>query len=163
MTLQEHHKQEFRDRIQRVASGGPNTMAQVYVGRAGTAAPAPKKRAFMSELQVLPMAALAGAIALVLGQLASFHLFSADGAVAATSMPPAGLVVTSILIGVVLALIFGKLFRIDKGFRFLALLSGLGAMIWLDKSLIAAYPEIFAMMFSETYVIEILGLTGQNA
>lgn len=163
MMLQEHHKQVFRDRIQRVASGGHNTMAQVYVGRAGSVAPKAEKPALMSELQVLPMAALTGAIALVLGRLASFHLFSADGAVAAELIPPAGYSAAGILIGIALALVLGKLFRVDKGIRFLALAGGLIAMIWFDKGLVAAYPDIFAMMFSENYVIEMLGLAGQIA
>lgn len=161
MTLQQHHKQMFQERIQRVSAGGPNTMAQVYIGRAGSATQPPAKRSLMSELQVLPMAALTGAIALFLGQLIAFHLFSADAAIAKNLMVPGGVVVANILIGIALALILGKVFRIDKGIRFLALAGGFVAMIWLNTDLIAAYPDIFAIVFSETYVIDILGLGDQ--
>ncbi len=163
MTLQQDHKQVFQDRIRRVSAGGPNTMAQVYVGRAGSTAPPPANRHLMSEMKVLPMAALTGAIAMFLGQLTAFHLFSADGAIAINLIAPDGILVAKILIGIALALILGKMFRIDKGIRFLALVGGFIAMIWFDADLIAAYPDIFAIIFSETYVIDILGLADQNS
>ena len=161
MTLQEHHKQVFHDRIRRVAAGGPNTMAQIYVGRAGSVPPPAVRRSLISELQVLPMVGLTGALSIFLGQLASFHLFSADGSLAISQISPGGFLVAKILIGIVLALIFGKVFRFDKGIRFLALVGGFIGMIWFDSDLIAAYPDIFAIIFSETYVIDILGLADQ--
>ncbi len=160
MTSQEHHKQVFRDRIQRVAAGGPNTMAQIYVGRADSRAPPPVKRNLMAELRVLPVTALTGAFAMFLGQLASFHLFSDDGGLALGPISPSGFLLASFLIGIVLALIFGRVFRVDKGIRFLALAGGFMAMIWFDSNLIGSNPEIFAMIFSENYVIEHLGLAG---
>ncbi|MGR3344922.1 MAG: hypothetical protein ACU0DI_17185 [Paracoccaceae bacterium] len=161
MTLQDHHKQVFQDRIRRVAAGGPNTMAQIYIGRAGSAPPPAVKRNLISELQVLPMAALTGALSMLMGQLASFHLFSADGSLAISQISPTGSLLANMLIGIVLVLIFGNVFRFDKGIRFLALVGGFIAMIWLDADLIAAYPDIFAIIFSETYVIDILGLADQ--
>lgn len=158
MTLQEQHKRVFQDRIQRVAAGGANTMAQVYIGRAGSVAAPNAKFNLMSELQVLPLAALTGAFALFLGKLAAFHLLSTQGAFAINLSVPGGILAASILIGILFALILGKVFRVDKGIRFLSLVGGFIAMYWFHANLVAAYPEIFAMVFSEDHVIEILGL-----
>ncbi|MFV2038091.1 MAG: hypothetical protein ACC646_10940 [Paracoccaceae bacterium] len=163
MSTQEIHQQAFHNRIKRIAAGGPNTMAQVYIGPARTTPQKSEQEqpGLISDLMMLPSAFLIGGSAMFLGRLAAFHLFSKDGTWAITLSGPNGILAANIIIGIVLALLLGRLFRVDKGLRFLALAGGALAFMWYDANLIAAYPDLFAIMFSQDYVIQFLGLGEQ--
>ena len=167
----------FEDRLKRINKGAANTMGEVHIGprdeekaRAGKATNTvrlnvKKKKVKVGEgsnLVLVPVAIMIGALSVFAGQAAGFHLFQ-DGGLMPVSIPEAlaaiepYLIQAHLVIGGILALIFTWTFGFNGVFRKLAVAVGFGAMLFGQVQVMERFPTIYANFFSEAYVAAVLG------
>ena len=169
--------QSFEDRLNRINKGAANTMGEVHIGprdeetaRSGKSTntvrlKSKKKKVKVGEgsnLVIVPVAIVIGALSVFAGQTAAFHLFQ-DGGLMPVSVPEAVAMVepylihAHLVIGGLLALIFTWTFGFNGMFRKLAVAAGFGAMLFGQVQIMERFPTVYANFFSEAYVAETLG------
>jgi hypothetical protein len=164
--MQEAQRGVFHNRLKRISKGGSNTMAQVYVGPGDAAAVDEEtwdQPSLLSEILMVPFGFLIGAMSMIAGRLAHFHLFTKANAPYADYANLTTMLYAEIFVGMIFALALARMFMVERGMRFLALFLGFFLALWGQEFLIAAYPEVFVLAFSETHVIESLGLSATGA
>lgn len=159
----EQHKM-FEARLKRISRGGPNTAGHIIVGPAE-----PDKKPRRTRLARRPgdfLSRLAGAFGHLLLVPVSFALGGAAmmaGIVGAHQADRAGIAELAeagflaqvlpykeFLMAGLVVLIVGGLFRLNRGPRKLAVLTGLAAAFVLQDQIISSYPEVFAVLMPET-------------
>ncbi len=172
-------QQTFEDRLNRINKGAPNTMGEFHIGprdeekaRDGKATntvrlKAKKKKVKVGEgsnLVLVPVALVIGALSVFAGQAAAFHFFQ-DGGLMPITLPEAVAMVepylihAHLVIGGLLALIFTWTFGFNGMLRKLAVAAGFGAMLFGQVQMMERFPTVYANFFSEAYVAETLGRT----
>lgn len=159
MDQRELQKQQFQDRLKRVAAGGPNTLGQVYCGVIDeqTIAQA-AKHANVGRLSVmmLILAFILGAMAMTAGRMGAFHFLMGDPVILIEKFGKLGGFIASnmgdLVIAGFLAIIFMYLFHLRGNWRGTALVVGLVSMMLGEVHLMARAPDAFAVMFSQDFV-----------
>lgn len=159
----EQHK-AFAARLKRIDRGGPNTAGHIIVGPADTASTPRRPRRvrrngdFLSRLGgafghliVAPASFVLGAAAVLAGRVGEHHLERAG----VPELAEAGILgfaamKAEFLIAALVILLFGALFRLNRGPRKLAVLMGFVAAFILQDAVIATYPGVFAGLMPET-------------
>ena len=169
--------QSFEDRLNRINRGAPNTMGEVHIGprdeekaRSGKATntvrlKTKKKKVKVGEgsnLVLVPVALVIGAMCAFAGQASAFHFFQ-DGGLMPVTLPEAVamvepyLIYAHLAIGGLLALIFTWTFGFNGLLRKLAVVAGFGAMLFGHVQMVEQFPAIHANFFSEAYVAAATG------
>lgn len=168
-------KQTFEDRLARINKGAANTMGEVHIGprdeqqaRSGknvNTVRIKKKGKRKVELGrgssvvLMPLALLIGALSAFAGKAAAFHFFS-EGGLMPVTLPTtaldAYLPFAHLAIACLLAMLFAWTFRLTGFVRMATVALGLGAVVYAEPQLVERFPGVYASMFSETYVAEML-------
>jgi hypothetical protein len=162
----ERQRSEFSSRLNRIAAGGVNTTRHVYVGPVDAASASKKRQAafvkapprklnFFAEMAILPFALILGAASILAGHAIDFH-FIPDQVPDLAPMAASGLPYAGSAIGVLLALAFVYVFRLNVGERFKAVFAGAAAILLFEEIFAAQVPQLFAMIYSEPYVAEMI-------
>ena len=176
MSLSNVQRRGFEDRLGRIKKGGDNTMGEVHIGpreevRAGQKAE--KKTTVRmkrktknvkigdgSNVSLVPLAFVFGAMSMFVGQAAAYHMFADTGLIQSdvSSIAPVEPYIpyAHFLFGGVLALLFGWTFRMTSALRFLALVGGLAVMVQYQSDIIQKAPGLYQAFFSKAYVQDAL-------
>lgn len=166
MTHKDDQKQEFNDRLKRIASGGPNTYGQVYCGIVDPkAATKSKTRATHHSLSFLMLigAFILGAMAMTVGRVGAFHFLAGDALTLSEKFGAFGGFVAAnmgdLVIATFLAIIFkylfhlrGNWFHLRGNWRGTALVVGVVSMMLAELPLMARAPDAFSILFSPEFV-----------
>jgi hypothetical protein len=161
-------KADFAARLARVRQGGIGSNRTIFVGLdevylPRTAAPLPPVPA--EELvespaafaQTLPIAALLGIAAVVLGRCARFHLLPEVVLEAQFDM------MANILVALALGLLFSYLMRLTRGLHLTALVLGVLAGVSGFHNLMHWFPSAAATLFSSEWVLTMLIASEPNS
>lgn len=169
----------FEERLKRINKGAPNTMGEVHIGprdeataRSGKSSNTVRMKAKKKKVKVgegsnvvlVPLALLIGALSVFVGQAAAFHFFQ-DGGLMPITLPEAAamaepyLIHAGLVMGGVLALVFTWTFGFNGMVRKLAVATGFGAMLFGQVEIMERFPDIYVSFFSEAYVAEALNST----
>lgn len=155
----------FEARLKRIDKGGPNTAGTVIVGPQDDPKAAKRRarkyrrtenRLFarllvaFGHLLLLPVSFLLGGLAMFTGIVAAFHI-GRTGAVATGEDVLTATLVSNLdlLLGLLLAIVFGYLFRLMIGPRKIGLAVGVAAAFLLQDSIMQSYPDVFARLMSD--------------
>ena len=160
----EAQQRAFRDRLTRISAGGENTTRHVYIGpvdenrrhrprrvkslRGGS-------RTFLGELFIVPFAMFMGALSVLATRLVAFHFLNDIPAYADVA------VYASIGIALVLFFILHWIFRLGGGARGKAAIVGFLGFAFFESLVIVRAPELFAVLYSEPFVAQVIALVGQ--
>lgn len=176
MSLAQVQRQSFEERLKRINAGAPNTMGEVQIGPrdereakkskpSNTVRVKPRKKKNVrvgegSNLVMLPLAVLIGALSVFAGRAAAFHMF-AEGGLAPVEIPIEALVpyvgFAHLFFAGFLALAFTWTFALNGMLRKLAVVAGFAAMLFGEPQMIERFPDTFATFFSKDYVAQALG------
>jgi hypothetical protein len=162
---QEQHKL-FEARLKRINRGGPNTSGHIIVGPADpTEKPRRPRRVrregdFLSRLSgaighlaVVPVSFALGGAAMMAGIVGQHHvqLIGLPEVAQAGLLGQAALQAEFVIAGIVV-LILGGMFRLMRGPRKLAVVTGLGAAFLLQDAIVASQPDVFARLMPESAI-----------
>ncbi len=157
-SLSEHQRESFTDRIRRIQAGGPNTSGTIYAGIDDKKQVRLKKRRNRAQgaplflrILMVPFALLAGAGSMLAGRVGAYHTM-ADPELLPAEYAGLFSLTGDIGIAVALATFIVLVFDLGRGARIVAFMLGFTGMMLGETMLIASAPEMFAGMFSETYV-----------
>ncbi len=177
-TAQATH-QTFEDRLKRINKGAPNTMGDLHIGprdeataRDGKATNTVRLKSSKKKIKIgegsnvvlVPLAIIIGALSVFAGQAAAFHFFQ-DGGLMPITLPDAAamlepyLIHAHLVMGGVLALLFTWTFGFNGMVRKLAVAVGFGAMLFGQVQVMERFPSVYANFFSEAYVAQALANT----
>lgn len=159
ISLAEHQRDGFTDRIRRIEAGGPNTSGTIYAGidekkhvplrkrrrRAVSGAP------ILVQVFMIPFALLAGAGAMLAGRVGAFHAM-ADPELLPADYAGLFSLTGDIGIAVAIATFVVLVFDLGHGARLIAFMLGFLGVMLGETQMIAHAPEAFAAMFSDSYV-----------
>lgn len=110
----------------------------------------------LATLLLLPVALALGALAVFVGRVAAYRLFSDDGIYPVVLGGVPAEMFADIAIASVLAMLLAWTFHLTWGMRRVALVAGFVAMMVGEVNLMQSYPDLFAAFFSDTYVAGML-------
>jgi hypothetical protein len=156
-------KASFQNRLKTIDKGGPNTNGQVLVGpQDDTDGKKKKTRAprqpinvgrFFSDLFTAPFAAILGAIAMLGGRVASFHMYQPGGAFPVElSLLDLGPLLADVLIGATLAVLLLWIFKVRRHLPRVGVLAGFIAVMVAEPAAVERFPDVFQAMYSDTYI-----------
>jgi hypothetical protein len=154
----------FEARLKRIDKGGPNTAGHIIVGPPDTAGKPKRARRvrrngdFLSRLGgafghliVAPASFALGAAAVLAGRVGEHHVERAGlPELAEAGMLGFAAMKAEFVIAGLVILLFGALFRLNRGPRKLAVLMGFVAAFILQDAVIATYPDVFARLMPDT-------------
>ena len=163
-------RSSFEERLGRIQEGGPNTLGQTLIGvaepekvtkaqkkrmakqaRANRAQK--KKTSFFSDVMMSPFAAAIGGISVLAGSMFGYHFLTPEGRFPIEDPNPYLVLTGDIGLAVILVLILGWAFKLlGAPLRRLALIAGMGAVMFGEHLIIDRYPDVFAQLYSEAYV-----------
>jgi hypothetical protein len=162
----EQHK-KFEERLKRINRGGPNTSGHIIVGPAEPDKKPRRQRLarrpgdFLSRLAgavghlfVVPVSFALGMVAMMAGIVGEHQVQRAGVA----DLAEAGILAQLLpfkefLLAGLVVVIVGGLFRLNRGPRKLAVLTGLVAAFVLQDQIVAAYPGAFAVLMPDTPLV----------
>lgn len=165
-------RDSFEERLGRIQEGGPNTLGQTLIGvaepekvtkaqrkrmakRAKAQRAQKKKTSFFSDVLMSPFAAAIGAVSVLAGSLFGYHFLTPEGRYPIEDPNPYLVLTGDIGLAVLLALILGWAFKLlGAPLRRLALIAGMGALMFGEHLIIERYPDVFAQLYSEGYVTD---------
>ncbi len=168
------HRQQFQERLQRIAAGGPNTMGQLYCGlpeeieaphrrrknrggatAASEAASRPRSGAGGGALSRIVSGFLIGATAVLVVRYARFRLTGS-----ALAGPDADLLLaTDVVLAMTLAIMLRGVVRLRGRIHGVAKFMGVATMALAMHNLVFLAPGAFSRTFSPEWVDEVLSTT----
>ncbi len=170
MSGTDEQQRGFKDRLGRISKGGTHTTRHVHVGPVEEAVTGRKgkardrtirlerKRGFFSEMFIVPMALVAGMLAVLAARVLGFHYLLEFEMLNATIAGLGGLTFAVGAMAIVLLLAFRSVFRLKGGARGKAVLVGFLGMSLFEDLLVVRAPELFAMIYSDTYVANLIAV-----
>ena len=163
-SLSGEQQKMFEARLKRISKGGPNTSGHIIVGPADTREKPRRQRRVrrdgdflsrlggaMGHLALVPLSFALGGAAMLAGTVGEHHA-ARIGLPETTQAGFLGLAAlhTDILIAGLVVLVFGWALRLTRGPRKLAVVAGLAAGFLLQDTIIAAHPDVFAVLMPDS-------------
>jgi hypothetical protein len=159
----EQHKM-FEARLKRISRGGPNTAGHIVIGPAEVDKKPKRPRrvrrpgdfisrlsAAMGHLLVVPVSFALGGIAMLAGIVGAHQVGRMElPEVFQAGLPSRIMEYQEFIFAGLVVLIVGGLLRLNRGPRKLAVVMGLAGAFILQDQIIAAYPDVFAVLMPET-------------
>ncbi|MEE9427765.1 MAG: hypothetical protein V3V25_06405 [Paracoccaceae bacterium] len=165
-------KQQFQDRLQRVAAGGANTLGHVYCGITVPESKPERKKSWLSrdkpEKQArsgasLPVSLITGLIigasAVLLSRFLRFKL--TGGSIAGNDADIT--MVTDIVVAITIAILLRIIFRFKSKIHGVAKLTGVTATVLLMHNVVHVAPGIFEQVYSPNWVKQVVANTQANS
>jgi hypothetical protein len=171
-------QESFKTRLERIKSGGENTTRHVYVGpvdeavgersrgKKGRSRPAPTlvrptrpqyaNRTFFGELFMIPVALAAGILSLVGARVVSNRILAEQGFYSEQFFGIAGSTIGIVSLVILFTMLFRMALTLKGGVRGRAEFAGLAGMILFENLAISRAPDIFAALYSQEYVSQII-------
>lgn len=171
-------QQVFKDRLSRISTGGVNTTHHVYIGPVEEAVSGKKTKghavkengvvlqgpSFIGQVLRLPIALAAGALAVLGGRAAEFHLPQLPIELPPEVLDLAGMGLLQVPLALIALAVLRAVFRLNSPALYRAALAGALAMFLFEPGAVAKAPEVFGLIYSEAHVADVLtGLSRTDA
>lgn len=171
---------QFKNRLKRIAVGGENTTKHMYVGMVEEASGAPSKKKkskkrskpaqvltrseprpnIFGELFMIPIAILAGALAVLGARVVSYRFMTEQSFYTSEFFGIPGSMLCVVGIAIVFAILARIILSLNTPSRRRAEFAGLAGMALFENLVVVQAPEVFATLYSDTYVNQVIAQFG---
>lgn len=159
-------RDQFSKRINRINSGktthwtvpGGGLASHKQEGRiaSGTRLSTRKPSGVLKDLVMMPLAVVAGAVAVISGRWLSYAFLGADNPLEVDLVELLGPMLADLAVPLVLALFIGLILGLTTVKRAAALIAGFVVLLFYEYELVRVAPEIYAAFYPPAWVSDML-------
>lgn len=171
-------QKDFKSRLGRIHAGGVNTSKHVYVGPVSSNAGKPEKKrkrgkaptltrpqvrkgpGVFTELFMAPIALVCGALAVLGARVVSYRYLTEEEFYTGVHFGIPGSIAAVVGLTACFLLLFRAMFGLKTPVRSRAMLTGIGLMAVFENMAVVRMPEMFATLYSDSYVSQVIAQFG---